>query len=594
VSAAESASRIVAQRGSELELPTQKCRGTFASNAQGRRYKFSTFADYFTDRQLVALTTFSDLVAQVRDRALADACKHWTGEHAEDTRPLCDGGLGPVAYADAVVVYLAIVVDRMAFYGSSLCRWLPKDNAMGQAMATQSVTLPWDFAEGNPLGKSSSDILSCVRAVADCIDATYARNAAQIEIRDAQLNEFPKGSIFSTDPPWYNNVSYADLSDYFYVWLRRTLLSVYPPLFRRVLTPKAEELVASPYRHDGKEEAELFFMNGMKKALDSIRNSISNIPAVVYYAYKQQEASEDLLTSPGWSSFLQAVTEAGLVVDGTWPVRSESEGRSTAQGTNALASCVVHVCRRRDPDALTMTRADYLRALRREMPAALAKIRQAGVGPTDIQQAAIGPGIGIFTRYAQVLNADGTPMLVKDALKLVNQVREEIASHSDGDYDSETRFALDWFAAKGFGVGQSGEAINMTNALNLSLDAMNAAGFFEAIGGAARLKKRGELDDDWDPRTAKRVTVWEGCQYLVNRLNAEDGGIDTAARLFNRLGAFAEPARALARRLYDICEQKQWAAEGRVYNQLDQEWDAIERRAAAMAEAGAERDLFSL
>jgi len=264
------------------------------------------------------------------------------------------------------------------------------------------------------------------------------------------------------------------------------------------------------------------------------------------------------------------------------------------QDTNALASSIVLVCRRRDAVTPTITRSDFLRALRREMPAALAAIRRAGVGPTDIQQVAIGPGIGVFTRYAQVLNADGTPMLVKDALKLINQVREEIASHGDADYDSETRFALDWFAAKGFGLGQSGEAITMTNAVNLSLDAMNAAGFFEAKGGDARLKKRSELPDAWNPKTAKRASVWEACQHLIKRLNAEGGGVDAAAALYNRLGVLAEPARALARRLYDLCEQKQWAAEGRVYNQLDQEWDAIERRAAALAEVGAERDLFSL
>jgi putative DNA methylase len=335
-SGAETASQTIAQRGDEMNLPKQECRGTFASNAQGRHYKFKTFADYFTPRQLVALATFSDLVGEARERALEDAHSQWTGAHVEDTRPLAEGGSGPTAYADALATYLAMVVDRMAFYGSSLCRWLPKDNAMGQAMATQSVTLTWDFAEGNPLGKSSSDITTCVRTISDCIDATYGRFPAEIEMRDAQQIEFPKGTVFSTDPPWYNNIGYADLSDFFYVWLRRTLYSIYPPLFRRVLTPKVEELVASPYRHTDKEQADKFFSNGMKRALENVYNSIGDVPAVIYYAYKQQEASEDLLTSPGWSSFLQAVTDAGLVVDGTWPVRSESGGRSTAQGTNAL------------------------------------------------------------------------------------------------------------------------------------------------------------------------------------------------------------------------------------------------------------------
>jgi putative DNA methylase len=260
---------------------------------------------------------------------------------------------------------------------------------------------------------------------------------------------------------------------------------------------------------------------------------------------------------------------------------------------NALASSIVLVCRRREVEAQTITRTDFLRALRREMPSAVTEIRRAAVGPTDIQQAAIGPGIGIFTRHAQVLNTDGTPMLVKDALKLINQVREEITAPATGEYDPETLFALDWFAAKGFENGRSGDAIVMTNAVDVSLDGMNAAGFFLADGGIARLLKREELPDDWDPAQDNRITVWEACQHLIKRLRAEDGGLDAAALLYNRLGSRAEPAHALARRLYDICEQHQWAAEAYVYNQLHQEWDIIEDRAAALAEAGQARDLFS-
>jgi len=368
---------------------------------------------------------------------------------------------------------------------------------------------------------------------------------------------------------------------------------VHPELFRRVVTAKSEELIATPYRHGGKDKAEAFFLEGMKKALTNIASASADLPATVYYAFKQSELSEEGVTSAGWASFLQAVTDSGLGVDGTWPVRSELSNRMIASGTNALASSIVLVCRRRQNAASTTTRADFLRALRGEMPAALSDIRRAGVGPTDIQQAAIGPGIGIFTRYGQVLNSDGTAMLVRDALKLINQVREEIASTGDAVYDNETRFALDWFAAKGFEKGSSGDAITMTNAVDISLDGMKAAGFFAAHAGNARLLKRDELADDWNPVMDNRATVWEACQHLIKRLTAEDGGIDAAAALYNRLGALAEPAHALARRLYDICEQKQWASEGYVYNQLHQEWGAIEKRAAALTEASSARDLFS-
>jgi len=526
-----------------------------------------------------------------RENVLADAKKHWSGDFADDTRRLADGGLGPTAYSDAVATYLAMVLDRMIFYGSALCGWLAKDNAMGKTMPKQAIAMSWDFAEGNPIGQSSSDVLTCVRAVADCIDAAYARFPATIELGDAQSATFEKGAMFSTDPPYYNNVGYADLSDFFYVWLRRTLSSVHPNLFRRVLTPKSEELVANSYRHEDKDDAEQHFLEGMKKALYGFSCAMDGVPAAIYYAYKQQEAVDDALTSPGWSSFLQAVVDVGLAIDGTWPVRSESEGRSVAMDANALASSIVLVCRRREGSASTVTRADFLRALRREMPEALAEIRRAGVGPTDIQQAAIGPGIGIFTRYGQVLNTDGTSMLVKDALKLINQVREEITSTGDADYDSETRFALDWFAAKGFEKGHAGDAITMTNAVNVSLDGVKGAGFFEAKGGDARLLKRDELSENWEPRAGHPATVWEACQHLVKRLTAEDGGIEAAAAFYNRLGALADPAHALARRLYDICEQKQWASEGRVYNQLHQEWAVIEKRAAELAETRA--DLFS-
>lgn len=556
-------------------------------------YGMPNFIDLFTPRQLTALTTFSDLVMVAREKVLGDAKFSWSGQHADDTHPLAEGGLGPVAYADAVATYLAIAVDRMIFHGSSLCGWLAKDNAMGKTMPKQALAMSWDFAEGNPLGTSSSDILTCLKSVAACLDESYTGVDGVIQYASAQTLVYEQNALLSTDPPYYDNVGYADLSDFFYSWLRRSLQGVHPELFRTLATPKRDELVATPYRHGGKSQAEQFFMNGMQSTLERFTTSLDHNPATIYYAYKQQEVGADALTSPGWASFLQAVSDSGLLIDATWPVRSESEGRAIAQGTNALASSIVLVCRRRDALATAITRADFLRSLRKEMPPALAEIKRAGVGPTDIQQAAIGPGMGIFTRHAQVLNTDGTPMMVKDALKLINQVREEITGEGDTDYDSETRFALDWFAAKGFEKGKSGEAINMCNAVDVSLDQMRRAGFFFADGGVARLLKREELPGVYDPAKDTSPTVWEACQHLIKRLTSEDGGVDDAALLYAALGARAEPAHALARRLYDICEQKQWHAEGRVYNQLHQEWEAIEKRAAGLARVGVKPDLFN-
>ncbi|MCA1470324.1 DUF1156 domain-containing protein [Bradyrhizobium sp. IC3195] len=558
-------------------------------------YGLDTFAKLFTPRQLVTLGTLSDLVTETRTRILADAGAHWSGANTNDTRRLAEGGVGPTAYADAVATYLAFAVDRVVDRFSSIATWdsSPSKLQLRNTFARQSIPMTWDFGEGNPFVKSSGTLSPSIEWVALVIDGLPAISEGAIQNAAAQDNNFRTPTVFSTDPPYYDNIGYADLSDFFYVWMRRSLQSIHPDLFRRVLTPKGSELVATPYRHGGKEGAEAFFLDGMKKAFQGIAKASANAPATIYYAFKQSELSSEGVTSAGWASFLQAMTESGLAVDGTWPVRSELSNRMIASGTNALASSIVLVCRCRDTAASTITRADFLRALRREMPDALAEIRRAGVGPTDIQQAAIGPGIGIFTRYAQVLNTDGTPMLVKDALKLINQVREEVASTGDADYDSETRFALDWFAAKGFERGRSGDAITMTNAVNVSLDRVRGAGFFEAKGGDARLLRRDELPDDWDPSTGHRSTVWEACQYLIKRLSAEDGGVDAAAALYNRLGTLAEPAHALARRLYDICEQKQWASEGRFYNQLHQEWDVIEKRASVLAQTGHRRDLFS-
>jgi putative DNA methylase len=592
--AAQAATKVIAKHGGEMDLPSQECRGTFASNAQGRRYKFKTFSDYFTARQLLALTTFSDLVQQAREKVLDDATKHWSGADAADTRRLADGGRGPPAYADAVTTYLACCLSRAADFWNSNATWEPEGGFIAHLYTRQGIPIIWSFAEASPLGEGTGSwVDTCVEWVARVLQDLRSPISGTVTIKDATSSHFPPGSIFSTDPPYYDNVGYADLADFFYVWLRRTLRSIYPEEFRRILTPKAEELFATPYRHGSYENAQAFFMDGMRRALSTISTAGSWGPISIYYAFKQSEASADGVTSAGWASFLQAVVESGLAVDGTWPMRSERGARTNAKKANALASSIVLVCRRRDTTAPSITRADFLRVLRREMPAALVDIRRAGVGPTDIQQAAIGPGIGIFTRYAHVLNTDGTPMLVKDALKLINQVREEIASTSDADYDSETRFALDWFAAKGFEKGRSGDAIVMTNAVDISLDGMNAAGFFLADSGVARLLKREELPDDWDPANGDRATVWEACQHLIKRLRAEDGGIDAAAKLYNRLGSRAEPAHALARRLYDICEQNQWAAEGYVYNQLHQEWNTIEKRAAALAAVGQEQDLFS-
>ncbi|HUZ67372.1 MAG TPA: hypothetical protein VMU56_06880, partial [Beijerinckiaceae bacterium] len=432
--AAAHAARYVAENGDEMDLPRQECRGTFASNAQGRRYCFKTFSDYFTPRQLVALTTFSDLVGETREKVLADA-------HAvsvpDAPLPLHEGGTGAAAYADAVATSLAFAISKVANIGSSIASWMSDRGAFRETFARQGIPMVWDFAEANCFADAGGSFLNAVEKGAMVIADTPACSSGSIKLLAAQRNSFSRDSILvSTDPPYYDNIGYADLSDFFYVWLKRSLSEIWPDLFRRLTTPKAEELIATPYRHSGKDEAEAFFMQGMAEALTAMRKAATDdAPLAIYYAFKQSELAEEGVVSAGWASFLQAVVDAGLGVDGTWPVRTESPGRIIAKGSNVLASSIVLVCRKRAANAQTVTRADFLRALKREMPEAVEKIRKASVGPVDMPQSVIGPGMGVFTRYARVLEDDDTPMSVRSALALINRVWGEIENDLDNNFD---------------------------------------------------------------------------------------------------------------------------------------------------------------
>jgi putative DNA methylase len=366
-----------------------------------------------------------------------------------------------------------------------------------------------------------------------------------------------------------------------YIWLRRSIRHVWPNIFRRVLTPKDEELVATPYRHNGQDNAEAFFLEGMRRALANVARIVeSSVPVTIYYAFKQREVAEEGLTSSGWATFLQAVFDAGFAVDGTWPVRSEGEVRLNANSANALASSIVLVCTKRSTTAAVMTRREFIARLKSEMPDALQKIKEAGVGPVDMAQSALGPGMGIFTSYAKVLEPDDSEMNVRTAIALINEVREEILGEEDAGYDVETRFCLDWFQTFGMNEGRSGDAISIANAYNLGLRDLEHAGVFLAKGGVARILKRSEMPDDWYPGMDNRLTHWECTQHLIRVLEAEAGGAEAAARLMAAMSPEdAEAARALAYRLYDICEKKGWAQEAQGYNLLAQEFPHLEQAA---------------
>jgi putative DNA methylase len=581
---AHSASQYVSDNRDQMNVPLQECRGTFGSNAQGRRYCFNTFADYFTGRQLIALTTFSDIVADVRNEVLREAKA--AGLSADNT-PLAQGGIGIAGYADAIATYLAFAVSKSSTRSCSLAIWETGMGRLAGAMGRQGVPMQWSYAETNPLAGAGGDIAGTAVSVAENLHNLGIGGVGSVRNLAAQTNSFAdQPVVISSDPPYYDNVGYADLSDFFYVWLRRSLSEVWPDLFRRLLTPKSDELIAESYRHGGRLEAEAFFMRGMADALTSMRKAATETaPLAIYYAFKQSQAGDDGIASTGWSTFLQATVDAGLVIDGTWPVRTEATNALKAN-INALASSIVLVCRKRASDATVTTRADFIRSLKREMPAAIDAIRKASVGPVDMQQSVIGPGMGVFSRHAKVLEDDDSLMSVKTALALINRVWEEIENELDQAFDAETQVALAWFATYGFDPRASGELITLTTAKNTSDRALFASGVFKDMKGKAGLTPREELPAGWSPAGDRTLTVWECVQHTARVLNAPDGGGEAAAALVAQMGAKAEEARALAYRLFEIATNKGWAAEALVYNELAQEWTKLEDIAAALDDTG--------
>lgn len=536
-------------------------------------YGLNRIDTLFTARQLVLLMTYSELVLEAQERIAQDA--------------LARGG-DTKEYSEAIATYLALCVSKLSDAQSTLARW---KSTMDQSIATfgrQALPMVWDYAESNAFSRMAGDFATSLNNMLRVVSANFAQTEGKIFNLDATKNSFPEQPfVVSTDPPYYDNIPYADLSDFFYPWLRQALLPVWPELFRRLSVPKNEELVADTKRHGGRDKAEAFFMNGMNEALVAARSaSTEGEPLAIYYAFKQSEAATDGITSAGWASFLQAVVSSGLVVDGTWPLRTELANRLRGIDANALASSVVLVCRKRPNEAEVITRADFIRALKREMPAAIAAIRKAGVGPVDMQQSVIGPGMGVFSRHARVLEDDDSAMSVKTALALINRVWEEIENELDQAFDAETQVALAWFATYGFDARASGELITLTTAKNTSDRALFASGVFKDMKGKAGLTPREELPPGWSPAGDKSLTTWECVQHTARVLNAPDGGGEAAAALVAQMGPKAEEARALAYRLFEIATNKGWAAEALVYNELAQEWTKLEDVAATLDEAG--------
>lgn len=572
----------------ESQVSHAECRGTFASNAQGRRYGFYEFKDYFTHRQLTALTTFSSLVAEAQAKAEADAVAAGV---INDHIALSAGGSGARAYGEAVGVYLAFVIDKMTDYNSSICSWHNSGEKMRNTFGRQAIPMVWDYAEANPFCSSSGSYDNMLDWVVRCIEQLPAQGNAEVSQFDAQSDCGLRNIMVSSDPPYYDNIGYADLSDFFYVWMRQSLKDTYPKLFRTMLVPKAEELVATPYRFEGStEKARDFFEDGMLHTCQQIyQYAREDIPVTIYYAYKQSDTDEDSKTaSTGWETMLSAIIRAGFAITGTWPMRTEMANRSIASGTNALASSIVLVCRKRPAEAPQTTRRGFIAELKRELRPALQKLQHSNIAPVDLAQSAIGPGMGVYSRYGRVLEADGSAMTVRSALQIINQELDVYFNEQDGELDANSRFCVDLYTQNAFNNLKFGDADTLARAKNTSVAALAAKGVLSAEKGIVRLLTREELPEKVDPR---EESIWLLCQQLTRAM--ETGGVEACAQIVApMLGSNAERAKDLAYRLYTLAERKGWTQEGYAYNALVVAWREIQSRAAELQQATPEQTSF--
>lgn len=572
--------------GPETDIPHDK-RSMFTP-----LYGLTKFVDLFTNRQLVALTTFSDLVQEARNKAIADAK---ISGMADDKLGIDAGGNGATAYGDALAVYLGFVSDKVSDYWSSICSWHSSGEKMRNTFGRQAIPMVWDYAEANPFCKSSGNWIAMTDWTTKALAHTPANKSGFAQQQDAAKQDVSINKVISSDPPYYDNIGYADLSDFFYVWMRRSLKTVYPKLFATMAVPKAEELVASPYRHGGKEKAETFFLDGMTQAIHNMaEKGHPAFPVSIYYAFKQAETKEGSTSSTGWETFLEAVISAGFSIDGTWPMRTEMAARMIGSGTNALASSVVLVCKKREIEAESISRREFQRELREKMPEALEAMVGGETGatpiaPVDLAQASIGPGMAIYSKYDAVLNQDGSKMSVHDALILINRAITDYLNPDSGNFDADTLFCDDWFSQYGWGEGQFGIADTLARAKGTSVEGVRDAGVIEAGGGKVRLLKWSEYPQDWDPQTDNRMPVWEACHQLIRALNQQ--GESEAGALLARMPERGEPIRQLAYHLYTLCERKKWAEDARAYNELIGSWHAIVTASHDVGHKGSQAEL---
>ncbi len=554
-------------------------------NFQPPVYGMNTFADLFTARQLAALGTLAELVEAARRRVYEDS-----------------GNSALHDYADAVATYLAFCLDKNTLTNCTQATWQANPDRLTQAFSRQALAMTWNYAEANPLSNAGGGFALTPISVGEVLERLPVPSPqGYVEQRDATaLTSIVDSALACTDPPYYDNIAYAELSDFFYGWMRRAIGRVYPSLFSTVQTPKSQELVAAPYRHGGsKAAAKAFFEKGLGTTFSRMHTfQTHDYPLAVYYAFKQSETqdsddheAESSTASTGWETMLEGLIQAGFTITGTWPVRTELVA-NLKKNISALASSILLTCRRRPDAAALATRKEFLNALRRELPEPLKGLQHGNIAPVDLAQATIGPGMAVFTRYAKVIESDGSPMTVRTALGIINQVLDEVLAEQEGEFDADTRWALAWFEQFGVQEGAFGEAETLSKAKNTAINGLVEAGVVKARAGKVQLLSRAELPEDWNPTTDKRLTVWETTQHLIRTL--ETKGEPAAAALLNKLGGIGETARDLAYRLYSICERKKWADEALAYNSLVIAWPELSKlaRAERVSPSAAQGQLF--
>ena len=548
-------------------------------------YGFKNFSDLYTNRQIILLQELSSLVKEVHHQIYENAISSGL---TSEKHTLESKSVSALSYAEAVRVYLGLGVSKLSDLQNNLVSWRSSTNQARNLFTRQAISMIWDFAEPNVFGNSPGSFNATLRNICQVLRNLAPASAGVLDNQDAQTVNYPVGAVFSTDPPYYDNIGYANISDFFFLWMKQTLKPIYPDVFNTLATPKSEELVADKVRHDSKHKAERFFLGGMRKVISNIYDQdTGSAPVAIYYAFKQSEVEKEGVSSTGWATFLEAVIESGYSIVGTWPMQTELATRMGGIRTNSLANSVVLVCRKRETTSGTITRAEFIRQLKSKLPKAITELKAANISPADIPQSSIGPGIGIFSHYKAVLEADDSPMSVKTALQLVNR---ELGDEKE-DYDAETSFAIAWFEQNGFNVGNFGTANNIANAKGIAVDALVHAGVAQSSGGKFRLLNRDSLEEGWNPLKDDRITVWECLQYLIRRM--ENKGEFEAAKLMKRIGMNrANAAKELAYSLYDIAANKRKnAAEANAYNGLIAVWSDLTVLAANITDKELRGDL---